>query len=82
VVGVEHDDRANDTGAGKPRRIPVQGTEGITADVVLKTYRRKVWMSLPPSTWGAIMDSAQVDELVNVLRLAREDAARDGGGRR
>lgn len=79
---MEHDDWTNYTDAGKPRRIPVEVTKGITADAVLKTYRGRVWMSLPPSTWGAIMESAQVDELVNVLRLAREDAARDGGGRR
>lgn len=78
---MEHeDDRADQLLPGTSRKVSVEGMEGVTANVVVKTYRVKVWMSLPPFTWEAIMDSAKVDELVHVLGLAREEATRDGSG--
>ena len=81
VVDVEHeDDRPDQLLPGTPHKVSVEGTEGVTANVVVKPYRGKVWMSLPPFTWEAILDSAKVDELVHVLGLAREEATRDGSG--
>jgi hypothetical protein len=81
VVDVEHEnDRADHLLPGTPHKVSVKGTEGVTANVVVKTYRGKVWMSWPPFIWEAIMDSAKVDELVHVLRLVREEATRDGSG--
>jgi hypothetical protein len=78
---VEHEgDRADQLLTGTPRKVSVEGTEGVTANVVVKPYRGKVWMSLPPFTWEAILDSVMVDELVHVLGLAREEATRDGSG--
>jgi hypothetical protein len=81
VVDVAHEeDRADQLLPGTPRKVSVEGTEGVTANVVVKPYRGKVWMSLPPFTWEAILDSAKVDELVHVLELAQEEATRDGSG--
>jgi hypothetical protein len=60
-----------------PRRVSVQATEGVAATVVVTVAQGKVWMSIvPPFTWQAIMDSGQIDELMHVLRLARDEARR------
>lgn len=78
---MEHeDDRRRPATPGTPRTVSVKGTEGVTVNVVVKTYRGKVWMVWPPFIWEAIMDSAKVDELVHVLGLAREEAKKDGSG--
>lgn len=78
---MEHEgDRADQLLPGTPRKVSVEGTEGVTANVVVKPYRGKVWTSLPPFTWEAILDSVMVDELVHVLGLAWEEATRDGSG--
>lgn len=78
---MEHEnDRADHLLPRTPRKVSVEGTEGVTANVVVKPYRGRVWMSLPPFTWEAILDSVMVDELVHVLGLAREETTRDGSG--
>jgi hypothetical protein len=60
-----------------PRRVVVKGREGVAATVVVTVYRGDVWMSIvPPFTWEAIMEPAQVDELMQVLGLARQEARR------
>jgi hypothetical protein len=58
-----------------PRRVSVQATEGVVAATVIVTVvQGKVWMSItPPFTWQAIMDSGLIDELMHVLRLARDE---------
>lgn len=62
-------------GMGIPRRVLVKGREGVTATVVVTTYRGEVWMSIVPAfTWEAIMESRKVDELIHALGLAREEA--------
>jgi hypothetical protein len=49
--------------------------EGVEVTVVVTVVRGTVWMSIsPPFTWEAIMEPVQVDELMHVLGLAREDA--------
>lgn len=64
-------------GMGIPRRVPVQAMEGVAATVMVTVAQGKVWMSImPPFTWQAIMDSGQIDELMHVLRLARDEARR------
>lgn len=58
-------------------RVVVKGREGMTATVVVTTYRGEVWMSIvPPFTWEAIMESGKVDELMHALGLARQEAIR------
>lgn len=60
-----------------PWRVIVNGREGVTATVVVATYREEVWMSImPPFTWEAIMEPGKVDELIHVLSLAREQVRR------
>ena len=50
--------------------------------MVVKTHRGSVWVSIvPPFTWEAIMDPAKVDELIQMLGLAREDAKRMAAAR-
>ncbi len=81
VVDVEHeDDRRRPATPGTPHKVSVKGTERVTVNVAVKTYRGKVWLCWPPLTWEAIMDSAKVDELVHVLELAREEAKKEGSG--
>jgi hypothetical protein len=64
-------------GMGMPRRVSVQATERVAATVVVTVVQGKVWMSIiPPFTWQAIMDLGQIDELMHVLRLARDEARR------
>jgi hypothetical protein len=64
-------------GMGMPRRVSVQATEGVAATVMVTVVQGKVWMSImPPFTWQAIMDSGKIDELMRVLRLARDEARR------
>ncbi len=60
-----------------PRRVVVKGREGVVATVVVTVYRGNVWMSIvPPFTWDAIMEPGQVDELIRVLGVAREQVRR------
>lgn len=62
---------------GVPRRVSAKGREGVTATVAISTYRGHVWMSImPPFTWEAIMAPATVDELIRVLRSAKDEATR------
>lgn len=64
-------------GTGIPRRVSVQTAEGVAATVMVTAVKGKVSMSIiPPFTWQAIMDSGQIDELMHVLRLARDEAKR------
>lgn len=57
------------------RRLSVKGSGGVAATVVVMTQRGQVWVSInPPFTWEAIMEPGKVDELIHLLRLAREDA--------
>lgn len=57
------------------RRVPVKGSGGVPAAVVVRVSRGKVRMSIePPFTWEAVMDSAKIDELVRTLKSASEDA--------
>lgn len=73
---MEH--KAGHASAGAPRRVSVKGTEGGDGTVIVKTYRGKVWMSMPPFIWEATLDPAKVDELMHVLGLAREEATKYG----
>jgi hypothetical protein len=62
---------------GTYRRVVAKGRQGVVAVVVVTTYREQVWMSIiPPFTWEAIMESNKVDELIQVLEQAREEAIR------
>lgn len=57
------------------RRVLVKGSEGISAIVVVKAERGKVWLSIePPFTWEAIMEPSTVEEVIRTLRQAAEDA--------
>lgn len=65
--------------SGSPvyRKVSVKGSEGVSATVVVKAQRGKVWMSIePPFTWEAIMEPSKVDEVIRMLRQAAEDAKR------
>lgn len=69
--------RETSLGMGIPRRVVVKGREGVTATVVVTTYRGEVWMSIVPLfTWEAIMEIRQIDELIHTLVSAREEAIR------
>jgi hypothetical protein len=69
------DDRHTFPRMGIPRRVSIEGREGIAATVVITTYRGRVWMSIVPAfTWEAIMEEGTVDELMHTLRLARDEA--------
>ncbi|MGB9280298.1 MAG: hypothetical protein WCB57_09495 [Pseudonocardiaceae bacterium] len=49
--------------------------QGIDALVVVMVVQGTVWVSIsPPFSWEAIMEPGKVDELMHVLRLAREEA--------
>ena len=62
---------------GIPRRVSVKGPEGVDATVAITTYRRHVWMSIVPAfTWQAIMEPATVNELIQLLKLARDEVTR------
>jgi Na+/proline symporter len=69
---------------GMPRRIAVKGMQGVDATVVVTVVRGTVWLSIsPPFTWEAIMQPGKVDEVIHVLKLARDEAtkaAADGNG--
>jgi hypothetical protein len=59
----------------RPRTISVKSTDGNNTSVVVTVVRGYVWMSIRPLfTWEAIMEPTKVDELIQVLELAREDA--------
>lgn len=59
------------------RRVPVTGTGGVAATVIVTAQRGQVWVSIqPPFTWEAIMEPGKVDELIRVLAQAREAATK------
>lgn len=69
------DATCTNTHTGIPRRVSVIGKDGISATVVVTTYRGQVWLSVVPSFNGeAIMESREVNELIRTLELAQEDA--------
>ncbi len=79
---------AHDTGDGDVRHrdstvrrtVSVKGSGGVTATLVVTARRGQVWVSIdPPFTWSAIMEPAEVDELIHTLAEATEDAQRTGG---
>lgn len=76
----DQDDRRRPATPGTLRKVSVTGTEGVVVNMVVKTYRGKVWLCWSPLTWEAIMDSAKVDELVHALRLAQQEAKKEGSG--
>jgi hypothetical protein len=62
---------------GMPRRVRVKGMQEVDAMVVVTVVRDRVWLSIsPPFTWEAIMAPGTVDEVISVLRLAREEASK------
>lgn len=72
--------RTTHPNSGFYRRVSVKGSAGIAATVIVKTIRGSVWMSImPPFTWEAIMNPAEVDELIHTLGLAKEDAPAGSG---
>ena len=77
VGRMESRNRVDHPGYGLPRKVSVKGREGVAVTVVVTTYRGHVWMSIvPPFTWEAIMDPGNVDQLIRVLALAREESSR------
>ena len=60
---------------GMPRRVTVKGMQGVAATVVVTVVQGKVWLSIsPPFTWEAIMEPEQVDQVISMLELARNEA--------
>jgi hypothetical protein len=60
---------------GIPRRIAVNGTQGVDATVVVTVVQGTVWLSITsPFTWEAIMQPAKVDDVIRALELARDEA--------
>jgi hypothetical protein len=60
---------------GIPLRVSVKTTGEDHAVVVVTVVQGMVWLSImPPFTWEAIMEPGNVDELIRVLELAREEA--------
>lgn len=71
----DRDATCTNTHTGIPRRVSVTGKDGISATVVVTTYRGQVWLSVVPSFNGeAIMEPTEVNELIRTLELAQEDA--------
>ncbi|MGH3972668.1 MAG: hypothetical protein ACRDS9_05015 [Pseudonocardiaceae bacterium] len=74
-------DSSNDlwyAGSEVHRRVSVKGSGGVTATVVVVTRRGKVHMSIiPPFTWEAILNPGKMDELMQVLGQAKQDAAQN-----
>jgi hypothetical protein len=63
------------TSTGSPRRVRVKGMQGVDVTVVVTVVQGKVWMSIsPPFTWEAIMEPGKVDEVMQVLEVARDEA--------
>jgi Na+/proline symporter len=62
---------------GMPRRITVKGMQGVDVTVIVTVVQNMVWMSISPSfTWEAIMTPGKVDDVMRVLELARDEAAK------
>jgi hypothetical protein len=60
---------------GMPRKIAVNGMQGVDATIVVTVAHGTVWLSIsPPFTWQAIMEPRKVDEVIHVLELARDEA--------
>lgn len=72
---MELNNRADHASGGLPRRVSVQGRDGVAVTVVVRTYRGHVWMSITPAvTWEAIMEPGHVDQLIKVLESARRES--------
>ncbi len=57
------------------RKVPVKGSGGVSATVVITVKQGQVWMSIqPPFTWEAIMEPGKIEELIRTLTLAAESA--------
>ena len=57
------------------RTVPVEGSGGVAATVVVIAQQGQVKVSIvPPFTWDVIMESEKTDEVINALASAREDA--------
>ena len=75
-------EQAPHTNRGIPHRVCVKGMQGIDVTVVVTVAQGKVWLSVsPPFTWEAIMEPGKVDEVIHVLRLAREEAEKQPAAR-
>jgi hypothetical protein len=60
---------------GAPRRVRVKGMQGVNATVIVTVVKDTVWLSIsPPFTWEAIMEPGKVDEVISILKLARDEA--------
>jgi hypothetical protein len=65
------------------RKVAVRSSSGEPASVVITVQRGWVFMSMAPRFTGdAILDPQKVDEVMNTLAQAREDAKRMGTGPR
>lgn len=57
------------------RTVSVTGSGGVAATVIVTVQRGTVWLSIqPPFTWEAIMDPDKVDELMETLAQAQDEA--------
>jgi hypothetical protein len=60
---------------GMPRRVALKGMQGVDATVVVIVVQDTVWMSISPTfTWEAIMEPENVDQVISILELARNEA--------
>lgn len=60
-----------------PRRVLVKAAQGADATVVVTVVQGTVWMSISPwPTWEAIMAPGEVDEVIQALQRARDDATK------
>jgi hypothetical protein len=60
---------------GVPRRVRVKGMQGVNATVVVTVVGDTVWLSISPRfTWEAIMEPEKVEEIISMLKLARDEA--------
>ncbi len=58
-------------------KVPVTGSGGVTATVIVTVRRGQVWLSIqPPFTWEAIMAPDKADEVMRTLGRAGEEARR------
>lgn len=60
-----------------PRReLPARGRQNVALSMVIAVYRNTVWVSVEPSFASdvAILDPAQVDDLIDTLTWAATTA--------
>lgn len=59
------------------RSVPVTGTGGVSANLIIRVSRGRLRLSLEPLfTWEAIMEPVKVDEFIRTLEVARDEAKR------